>query len=850
MANEKFSQFNNRSGSQAAADYAVGITPSLAAALQNSLWTFDSLFSYPLQAVTDEAARYATAGGAPGLSLATEAAFYFDGTRFQVSYNGGAYSSLLEGTPGAANRVPFFITGGSLSSAADLQFNPTTFTLKLGDGANNGSLSLNGLNGNVTNVSVQNPSANRTLYLPDSNSPTAGNMLYVSTFGATIQTAWTTGLTWDTAGISLSITGTANASIGYNVIQNNTGTLAEAALILLTTRAAVLSQTSQGYTTAGLRVANQIYLRGGAGDTRMLFELAEAAGVMQWGFNAVEVARLSATGLSMTASGATAAAPSTLVDIQTGVAADSGLRLRNIGSTPTASTVYLGVDVNGKVVVAAAPGSGGGSIGGSIAATQIAFGDAVANDIAGEANFIWDTATKLQTITHDSVSSNIESALTLVNTSVAAAGTQQNSPSIFLTGQGWKTSAGGASQETTVALTMQPVQGGTVPTSNLLIGFRANAGAFTTRATLSSIGRLTIDEGLIAVGGTFSGGVTAAGGAFVAGASAAATGSLMMYNAGGITTTTIAAGNAASSLTFILPVVDPTAGQVLSGSAPSGGNVTLTWVTGTAALTQNQIGFGSGANVLSGSTELTYGDVAAGFVYLNKSQDAPNAFRVRNANTGTAASAQFIANSDTASVGLIAHSAAHSSFANTILLTAQSTVFSLRQETAASIINFIVSTTEYARIDNTSGLSLTSPSGTSPFGLRSLSLNSSAAYTASETKWLAVNATGYVVIGENPARLPTRSTTGTTPTALNCDTDGAVYISTEAGATAFTLTNPTARQRNLFWIQKNTTDGNNLTLTPSSGNINNAASFTFNGTLGSAGQGFWVSFDGTNWWII
>lgn len=62
------------------------------------------------------------------------------------------------------------------------------------------------------------------------------------------------------------------------------------------------------------------------------------------------------------------------------------------------------------------------------------------------------------------------------------------------------------------------------------------------------------------------------------GLASTATGKLTLANASGTTLTSISAGNAASTLNFIWPVVDPTAGQVLSASAPSGGNVTLSWV--------------------------------------------------------------------------------------------------------------------------------------------------------------------------------------------------------------------------------------------------------------------------------
>lgn len=78
------------------------------------------------------------------------------------------------------------------------------------------------------------------------------------------------------------------------------------------------------------------------------------------------------------------------------------------------------------------------------------------------------------------------------------------------------------------------------------------------------------------------------------GLAATNTGKLTLSNASGATLTSLSAGNAASSLNFILPVVDPTNGQVLSAAAPSGGNVVLSWVA-------NGGGGGSGDVVGPGS---------------------------------------------------------------------------------------------------------------------------------------------------------------------------------------------------------------------------------------------------------
>lgn len=96
-----------------------------------------------------------------------------------------------------------------------------------------------------------------------------------------------------------------------------------------------------------------------------------------------------------------------------------------------------------------------------------------------------------------------------------------------------------------------------------------------------------------------------------------ATGVLTLANAGGANPTSVRAGIAASALTFVLPVVDPTLGQVLSASAPAAGTVTLSWVAQTAAtapggstteLQYNNAGaFGGITGITSNGTDLTAG---------------------------------------------------------------------------------------------------------------------------------------------------------------------------------------------------------------------------------------------------
>lgn len=76
--------------------------------------------------------------------------------------------------------------------------------------------------------------------------------------------------------------------------------------------------------------------------------------------------------------------------------------------------------------------------------------------------------------------------LWLANTTAAAAGAQQISPSLVLEGQGWKTNATAASQSVKWKADVLPVQGAANPTATLQIASSINGGAYVNGLTLSS----------------------------------------------------------------------------------------------------------------------------------------------------------------------------------------------------------------------------------------------------------------------------------------------------------------------------------------------------------------------------
>ena len=78
--------------------------------------------------------------------------------------------------------------------------------------------------------------------------------------------------------------------------------------------------------------------------------------------------------------------------------------------------------------------------------------------------------------------------LTLINTTVAAAGVQQMSPPILWEGQGWKTTATAGSQIVRFIADILPVQGTTSPTGLWQLKSSIDGGAYTNRLTVGSDG--------------------------------------------------------------------------------------------------------------------------------------------------------------------------------------------------------------------------------------------------------------------------------------------------------------------------------------------------------------------------
>lgn len=94
------------------------------------------------------------------------------------------------------------------------------------------------------------------------------------------------------------------------------------------------------------------------------------------------------------------------------------------------------------------------------------------------------------TITRSSLGTTTTTGLLLQNATAAAAGAQQVSPSLTLTGQGWKTTSTAASQSAAWNVYTLPVQGSSAPTSQLKFDSIINTGAASNAMIVHSSGQV------------------------------------------------------------------------------------------------------------------------------------------------------------------------------------------------------------------------------------------------------------------------------------------------------------------------------------------------------------------------
>lgn len=107
--------------------------------------------------------------------------------------------------------------------------------------------------------------------------------------------------------------------------------------------------------------------------------------------------------------------------------------------------------------------------------------------------------TALNTTTLGTNSATPVNGRLLQNATAATVGLQSASPTLQLTGQGWKTTATAGSQSVDWRMYVLPVQGAANPTSQLMLGSQVNGGGFTdtfsiTPSTISNTGILNFSS--------------------------------------------------------------------------------------------------------------------------------------------------------------------------------------------------------------------------------------------------------------------------------------------------------------------------------------------------------------------
>jgi hypothetical protein len=110
-----------------------------------------------------------------------------------------------------------------------------------------------------------------------------------------------------------------------------------------------------------------------------------------------------------------------------------------------------------------------------------------------------NTFTLAQTAQRDFIAATSTDGLILTNATAAAAGAQQWSPRLRLTGQGWKTNATAASQTVDWIVENRPVQSAASPSTTLVIASQINGGGFVDLVTFAPLAfGITFAAGLLA----------------------------------------------------------------------------------------------------------------------------------------------------------------------------------------------------------------------------------------------------------------------------------------------------------------------------------------------------------------
>jgi len=687
-------------------------------------------------------------------------------------------------TPGGPTNAVQYNASGVLGGDAKFTVDAPNAILTLGASGTAGALKLSGLNNNVVVLSVQNPTANRSYYWPD-NAPTAGQALIAQSVGASVTmgfanviqgtvaanqvpvgsgvntVAGNSNFLWN--GGTLTTASTSNFDTGY-LAQNTNGGTAAAAVVQVNANvvAGVLGATSSLYTTAGKRIANQVYLYGSVGTVEMLHELGDASARFAWAAGGAERARLDNTGLGL------GVVPSTKLDVDTGVANDSGVRMRRLTSaSPTSAGQPIGVDANGKIVTVAGGGGGGGapttaqyltlaadatltaerilSVGVGITGVDGGANNPFTIAIDPAAPITWTTVETFKPGTTSTV------ALRIGMDAPGSVGQLRDGHYIELQGASNDGSTHTASFRLLTDMVSPDGQG-----AELAIRHRLDSGSITNAL------RIVSDGSLIALGALYSGSSAVQ----------------ITTSAGNLRPQAFASADLSGNSNKLATFTGVTTGGRCAEWDAFGNLVQAAVVCGgSPVLTATQVGFGSVGNALTGSANFTYQD-ANGLLTLSRTQNAITQITALNASTGVNGAAALVAQSNVNAFGLIATGSANTAYgANLALLRAETGFSSLTIQSNGAAVPIILQNgaNEILRADTVVGTSFTAPAGAGNSGLRLTNFPSIGC--------LGTNASGIVIAGSCSGGTPNWNSIGN-PT-------GNLSLAMLANTTTFTYNNAT-----------------------------------------------------------
>ena len=717
MASKKITAMPDLAGGQVPTDLATLVDLSASLANQNVKSTLNDLFAEITKNITDLSVQFGN-GAAATVSAAGKGKLIYNNsvTGFQVSANGGAYTSLLTGS-GTAQQVAFFTAAAALGG--DTAFVWDSTNNRLGIGVT--------VAASVTSLNVRaDGSAIAAEFLPNTVSDNPRVQIQVTSSDGRIGTSNATPspfyiITNNTERISvesggavaINRTSPAQAQLHVDAATNVTtaflannaaGSSVEIAIFQVNGgNRALLTENGEWILGNASSVSGKLTLANASGSTLTSISAGNAASTLNYIFPATDptagqflqaaapsggnVTLSWATGSGSTspagadtqvqfnASGVFGASAnltwvSPTLTIGAATSATGLLTLANAsGSTTTsiqagnaaASLVYIFPTVSptsGQVLTASAPSGANvtlswatpttGTVTGTGTATRVAFWSS-ASALSSNAALFWDNTnsrlgigTAAPDLPLDVVSDATALAQQWRETGAGTCRVQLQVPSSF--GQ-FGTSSNHAMgfiangvQYVNIEPTGGTVFGSIIPaTATVLINALANTD---TALIANNASGSTISIASFQVGGSLRHQFLSTGEAII-GLASTVTGKLTLANSAGATLTSISAGNAASTLNFIWPVVDPTAGQVLSAAAPSGGNVVLSWTSagggGTPASPTNSIqynnagSFGGNAGLLYTPGSTTGDEVALATATITTG----NAFSI--ALTGTAA---------------------------------------------------------------------------------------------------------------------------------------------------------------------------------------------------------------------